>query len=191
MPTSFPLIILLSPLPPKSLLCCVFFYIFRVLLCRGPDLVLVTQKKTYWKTNQHLHLEQSTCSFNCLEKWQPCQYNSLSVTVSIIFLVIFSLYCRPTVNSFYLPSLIVVFGHMCLLVGPLFCKTKTEATPKEKEYEKVCERLFHLHNCWLWKKCPVSYSVLIDVVKSCICIWHQVVCIEDCRLPGWGEKEDQ
>ena len=74
---------------------------------------------------------------------------------------------------------------MYLLVGPLFCKTKTEATPKEKEYEKVCERLFHLHNCWLWKKCPVSYSVLIDVVKSCICIWHQVVCIEDCRLPGW------
>ena len=112
------------------------------------------------------------------------------LTVHIYFLIIIPPSFFSTVNSFYLPPLIVVFGHMCLLVGPLFCKTKTEATPKEKEYEKVCERLFHLNNCWLLQKCLVSYSVLIDVAKSCICIWHQVVCIEDCRLPGWGEKED-
>ena len=112
------------------------------------------------------------------------------LTVHIYFLIIIPPSFFSTVNSFYLPPLIVVFGHMCLLVGLLFCKTKTEATPKEKEYEKVCERLFHHNNCWLRQKCLVSYSVLIDVAKSCICIWHQVVCIEDCRLPGWGEKED-
>ena len=110
--------------------------------------------------------------------------------IYIYFLIIISISFFSTVNNFYLPPLIVVFGHMCLLVGPLFCITKTKATHKEEKYEKVCERLFHLNNCWLLQKCLVSFSVLIDVVKSCICIWHQMVCIEGCRLPGWGEKED-
>ena len=92
-----------------------------------------------------------------------------NLTVHIYFLIIISLSFFSTVNSFYLPPLIVVFGHMCLLMGALFCRTKTEVTHQKEEYEKVCERLFHLNNYWLRQKCLVSYSVLIDVVKSCIC----------------------
>ena len=55
------------------------------------------------------------------------------LTVHIYFLIIISLSFFSTVNSFYLPPLIVVFGHMCFLVGPLFCRTKTEATQEEEE----------------------------------------------------------
>ena len=67
---------------------------------------------------------------------------------------------------------------MCLLLGPIFCITETEAThKKEEEEEKMCERLFHLNNCRLCQECPVSYSVLtayllnhafeIDVKLNC------------------------
>ena len=91
---------------------------------------------------------------------------------------------------------------MCLLFGPIFCITETEATHKKEEEEKMCEWLFHLNNCWLCQKCLVSYSVQIDVVKSRIRIWHQMVwravgCLGEgkkkmCLLLGhlWGEKED-
>ena len=121
-----------------------------------------------------------------------------SLTVQLIFLVIISRFFCSTFNSFYLPALIVVFDHMCLL----FCITETEAAHKKEEEENMRERLFHLNNCWLCQKCLVSYSVQIDVVKSRIRIWHQMVwravgCLGEgkkkmCLLLGhlWGEKED-
>ena len=154
--------------------------------------------KSVLRTNEKLSLmvaRSSSVSISCFKVQISSGHSGVlmkkPLTVHIYFLIIISLSFFSTVNSFYLPPLIVVFGHMCLLMGALFCRTKTEVTHQKEEYEKVCERLFHLNNCWLLQKCLVSYSVLIDVAKSCICIWHQVVCIEDCRLPGWGEKEDQ
>ena len=65
-----------------------------------------------------------------------------------------------TGRCFYPPPLIVVLNHMCLLLGPLSHLTKADARCKKEEYEKVCGRLFHLNNCWLWQKCPISYSIL-------------------------------
>ena len=81
-----------------------------------------------------------------------------SVTINI--LIIISLSFSSAVKSFYLPPLIFVLNHMCLLLGPLFHLTKADARSKEEECEKVCGRLFHLNNCWLWQKCPISYSIL-------------------------------
>ena len=84
-------------------------------------------------------------------------YEKRSVTINI--LIISSLSFSSTVKSFYLPPLIFVLNHMCLL-GPLFHLTKADARSKEEEHKKVCGRLFHLNNCWLWQKCPISYSIL-------------------------------
>ena len=89
-----------------------------------------------------------------------------SLTVQLIFLVIISRSFCSTFDSFYLPALIVVFDHMCLLLGSIFCKTETEATHKKEEKAKMCERLFHLNNCWLCQKCRISYSVLTAILLN-------------------------
>ena len=89
-----------------------------------------------------------------------------SLTVQLIFLVIISRFFCSTFNSFYLPAPIVVFDHMCLLLGSFFCITETEATHKKEEEEKMCEWFFHLNNCWHCQKCPVSYSVLTAILLN-------------------------
>ena len=88
------------------------------------------------------------------------------LTVQLIFLVIISRFFCSTFNSFYLPAPIVVFDHMCLLLGPIFCITETEATHKKEDEEKMCDRLFHVNNCRLCQKCPVSYSVLTAILLN-------------------------
>ena len=116
-----------------------------------------------------------------------------SLTVQLIFLVIISRSFCSTFDSFYLPALIVVFDHMCLLLGPIFCITETGATHKKEEEEKMCERLFHLNNCWLCQTCPVSYSVLtafllnhafeIDVKLNCF------VLVRSFKIPDISKVE--
>ena len=58
-------------------------------------------------------------------------YEKRSVTINI--LIISSLSFPSTVKSFYLPPLIFVLDHMCLLLGPLFHLTKADARRKEEE----------------------------------------------------------
>ena len=115
------------------------------------------------------------------------------LTVQLIFLVIISRSFCSTFNSFYLPAPIVVFDHMCLLLGSFFCKTETEAThKKEEEEEKMCERLFHVNNCRLCQKCPVSYSVLTAILLNHAFVYATKWYVS--RAAGWlveGKKRTQ
>ena len=78
-----------------------------------------------------------TCSvplFNWRQKQFYEQQNmKKSLTVQLIFLVIISRSFCSTFDSFYLPALIVVFDDMCLLLGLILCRTKTEAAHKKEK----------------------------------------------------------
>ena len=115
-----------------------------------------------------------------------------SLTVQLIFLVIISRSFCSTFNSFYLPAPIVVFDHMCLLLGPIFCITETEATHKKEDEEKMCDRLFHVNNCRLCQKCPVSYSVLTAILLNHAFVYATKWYVS--RAAGWlveGKKRTQ
>ena len=81
-------------------------------------------------------------------------------------LVIVSLCVRYTVHRLYIPPLIVVLDSMRLFLLPFFSPNLAEVKRKE-ENEKVCKQLFHHNNCWLWQKCPISYSDSVNhLVKT-------------------------
>ena len=100
---------------------------------------MYSMKSMFW-TNEKLSLMvvwSSSVSISCFKVQSSSGHSGVRMkkplTVHIYFLIIISLSFFSTVNSFYLPPLIVVFGHMRLLVGALFCRTKTEATQEEEE----------------------------------------------------------
>ena len=81
-------------------------------------------------------------------------------------LVIVSLCVCYTVHRLYIPPLIVVLDSVRLFLLPFFSPNLAEVKRKE-ENEKVCKQLFHHNNCWLWQKCPISYSDSVNqVVKK-------------------------
>ena len=84
-------------------------------------------------------------------------------------LAIFSLcrFCwtRPITFSAILPPFTIVLDLVCLPLYPVSSLTQAKEGKKDKQCEKVCERLFHLNNCWLWLECPISYSILKAVLS--------------------------